>query len=280
MTSTWHAPHDVLARFASAPEGLDATTASSVEQHLVTCESCRQAVADAADGAALRTSWDAIANIIDRPQPMASERMLGRLGLPGELSRLVAATAGLRLAWFATVAGLAGLAVLVARQNGSDAAFLVIAPLVPLAAVLVTFLPLGDPAGEAGTATPLHGAALAIRRVVAVLAPTLVLLALAGLAVPHLAGGGAAWVLPGLALAAGTLALSTFVRTTVAAAFLSVGWLSVLGVTRVGAGRHAQIADAAVFATSGQGVALVLVLVAGGTFYARRDRFATLEVTW
>ena len=81
MTETdWHAPPALLARFAQDPGAVDDMTASSIEAHLVACVDCRQQLTDAADPTLAETSWDAIADIIDRPQPRMFERLLQQVG--------------------------------------------------------------------------------------------------------------------------------------------------------------------------------------------------------
>lgn len=278
--TTWHAPADTLARFARHPESLDEVTASSVEQHLIGCAACRAAVAGAADPLLLQSSWDEIADVIDRPTHTFAERTLLRLGMSPDLARVVGATPGMRLAWFATTMFLAAVAILAARENGSDAPFLVLAPLVPLGAVLLAFFPTEEPGGEAAAATPMFGAALVMRRVLAVLVPTFAILAVVGLAQPDLAGGGALWVLPGLALVLGSLALATFVRVSIAAGVLAVAWLTVVTSVSVLDGRRVALAHTAVFEAAGQSAALALALLATAALYARRDHFSTMEVTW
>jgi hypothetical protein len=151
--------------------------------------------------------------------------------------------------------------------------------LVPLAAVAVAYLPVAEPAGEAGVATPLHGVGLAVRRTLAVLVPTIMVLAIAGLALPDVASWSFAWVLPGLGLAAASLALATFVRVPVAVGGMAVVWLMVLTGSRVRRIRG-PIVEAAVFEAPGQLVSLAVVLVAAAVIVGRRDRFETVEVTW
>jgi hypothetical protein len=137
-----------------------------------------------------------------------------------------------------------------------------------------------EPAGEVAVATPMHGADLVVRRTVAVLVPTLALLSIAAVAVPDLAGLGFAWVLPGLALAAATLALSTFVRVPVAAGGLIGAWFVLLATaSRLQSARDA-LDDSAIFGPAGQLVSLVVVAMALTVLVARRDRFDTMEVTW
>lgn len=274
----WHVPDEVLARYAARPESLDDVTASSVEQHLLSCAACRTGV-DGATVLDVGVSWAAIATTIDQPAPSLAERALSRLGVPADLARLVAATPGLRLAWLAAVALLGAAAIAVARDGGSDAAFLLLAPLVPLAGVALAFVPIADPGGEAGVATPLHGPGLALRRTIAVLVPTVAILTVAGLLVPGLAGWSVVWILPGLALSTTSLAVSTYVRVPVAVG-VSVGiWFGVVSASRLMA-PGVRVVELDLFQPAGQLACLVAIAGAGAVVVARRDRFATLEVTW
>lgn len=276
--TTWHAPPDVLARYARTPEALDEVTAASVEQHLLACAECRSGVAQAAAPVA-SASWAAIADVIDRPRASIVERLLARFGLPDHLARVIGATPGLRVAWVTTIAVLGLGAAAIARDTGSSAVFLAIAPLLPLGSVLLTFLPAEEPGGEAAAATPLHGAGVAIRRTVAALVPTFLALGLASAALPRLTEA-AAWLLPGLALAAGVLLLATYLRPVLAATTLTAGWVGLLTAVRVVEGRHLALVDTVVFEPTGQLVALALAVLAAGLVHLRRDHFSTVEVTW
>ncbi|MET0728806.1 MAG: hypothetical protein ABWZ76_10970 [Acidimicrobiales bacterium] len=278
--TTWHAPADVLVRFATAPELLDEPTASSVEQHVIACAPCRSAVAAAATGEAdLAASWEAVSDLIDRPRTAWPERLLGRLGTSPGTARLVAATRELRVTWLVAVIGLAGLAVALAHTQGSDGPFLIVAPLVPLMAVTLAFLPVGDPGGEASAATPSFGAQLVLRRVVAVVAPALAVVALAALAAPEIAGGSPIWLLPGLALALGALALSTYVRATIAAGALGLVWVGLwIGLTR--SAELLAVRESVVFRPAGQVAALTIALASLAVVHLRRAQFSTLEVSW
>lgn len=279
MTTTWHATPDTLAQFARQPESLDDVTASSVEQHLIVCDECRAAVGAAADPAALQHSWADVVDAIDRPAPTLTERVLERFGMPGDLARVIGATPGTRLAWLATVAVLAAGAVQVARQHDTDSFFLVVAPLLPLGSVLLAFLPTEQPGGEAAVATPMYGAALVVRRTVATLAPTLALLALAGVTLPDL-NEGARWLLPGLALSITAMTLATYVRPVLAISVLATAWITLVTAVRIVDGRRVPLVETAVFQPSGQLAALLVALLAAALLYARRDRLSTVEVTW
>jgi hypothetical protein len=275
--TTWHAPPELLERFATAPEALDHTTASSVEQHLMTCAACRGLVAAGVEPGALERSWAQIADVVDRPRTRATEHLLGRLGMSEGLARVVGATVSLRVAWLGAVGLVAGAAVAAAQQDGADTSFLVLAPLVPLGAVLLTFLAADDPAGEAGTATPMHGAGLLLHRALTVLVPTFLILALASLGQPDL-GRASLWILPALALTVSALALTTVVRATTATFALSLAWLLAVLATAALDGQLRPIDDSVTFGVGGQVVAVVMTIGAAMVLHARRDRLSSLEV--
>jgi hypothetical protein len=277
MTSTtWHAPPEVLRRFAVDPAGLDDVTAASVEAHLVACAECRRAVS-AAVPALVDESWAGVADVIDRPRPNLVERLLERLGLPSTTARLLGATVPLRAAGLVATLVVAAGAAALSRSADADGPFLVLAPLVALATIAASFAPVADPGGEAGVATPMHGAGLAVRRAVAVLSVTFVALGLASLALPHLSGTAAAWVLPGLALTLSALALSTWIRVEAAAWALGSAWVIGLLVLRVQQGRATAIDAVPLFDTVGQIVAAAVAVGAAALLASRRERLATLE---
>ncbi|MFN0089891.1 MAG: zf-HC2 domain-containing protein [Acidimicrobiales bacterium] len=275
MTNTdWHAPPDVLARFVHNPAALDDMTAASVEAHLVVCADCRGQLTAAVSPALVTTSWDAIADRIDQRRPALLERVLHRIGVGSGLGRLLAATPALRGAGLLAICVLAAGAGVLSLTADAEGPFLVLAPLVPLGAVAVSFAPAADPAGEAGVATPMHGAGLVIRRAIAVVGVTFGVLGAAALALPDLGPAAAAWLLPALALALGALALGTWLRVEVALAVLTGTWL--LGVLSVWwiAGHDVPLVDSAAFSAAGQ---IAVVAAAATIAAARRDHFATLE---
>jgi hypothetical protein len=278
MTNTdWHAPPDLLARFAHDPAALDDMTAASVEAHLVVCADCRGQMTAAVSPALVTTSWDAIADRIDQPRPALLERVLHRFGVGSGLGRLLAATPALRGAGLLAICVLAAGAVVLSLTADAEGPFLVLAPLVPLAAVAASFAAAADPAGEAGVATPMHGAGLVIRRAIAVVGITFGVLGAAALALPDLGPATAAWLLPALALALGTLALGTWLRVEVASGVLTGAWL--LGVWSVWrlAGHDVPLADSAAFSVTGQITALAVAAAAATIAATRRGHFATLE---
>lgn len=276
MTTDWHIPQQLLTRFVSAPEALDEATAASVEAHLIGCADCRIEVRRAADPAELAASWGLVADRIDRPAPLVVERVLRRLGVREGMARLVSATPALTGAWFVAVVAIATAAVVVARSTGTDGPYLVLAPLGPLAAVGITFLATSDPAGEAGVTSPLQGFALTLRRAVAVLVPTFLVLAVLGLALPGY-GGAIQWILPALALSVGSLAVGTWLRVEVASVGLGVLWVATVTALRRIEGPDVALAETAAFGPAGQLTCLALAVLAAVVVVQRSERYSTLE---
>jgi hypothetical protein len=277
MTAVWHADPEVLARFAAAPAELDDPTASSLEAHLVACARCRAVVTAATDPSLVEQGWQGVADRIDRPRPTLAERVLGRF-LPHHVARVVAATPALRLAWLAAVAAVTAAAVAAARQGGADTPFLLMAPVVPLAGVAVTFGPAPDPAGEVALASPLHGAGLVLWRTAAVMVTSLLVLLPGSLALPGMDLHDVGWVLPALALALAAVALSTWVAPFTATAVAAAGWALTLELAALGGGIESSLARGAVFGPPGQVAFAAVAVLAAAVLAVRHPRLSTLEV--
>lgn len=276
-TSDWHVPEPLLARFVDDPASLDTTAAASAEAHLLACARCRHDLHRLADPTAIDHSWEGVADLVDRPRTGLVERLLERVGVHGGWGRLLAATPGLRLAGLLAIALVATGAAVASRVAEADGPFLVVAPILPLAAVAVSFAAQAEPAGEAAVATPLWGAGLVLRRTVAVLGITFAMLAIASLVAPAVDAGSLGWVLPGLALGLGALALTTWVRAETAVAVLAAAWIGIVFSARWQTGRDAAFVDSIVFEPLGQLAALLAACVATTLVLARRSRFSTLE---
>lgn len=276
--SAWHIPNDVMERFVLGPTRLDPATGSSVETHLVACRRCRDQLNTFVDRAWLETSWDRVADVVDRPRRTISERLLDRAGLASGPARLIAATPGLRVASIATVTALTVLAVLAARETHSIGPFLTIAPLVPLAAIGLTFSPVSDPIGEAGTATAMHGPRLTMIRVTAALATSLVVLVIGALATPHVGATAFLWAIPGLALALGSLAVGTWFPIERSVGGLAAIWLAAIGVAWRLRGIDDPLSHAVLFTATGQLTLLALAALGGLVLATRIDRYSTLQV--
>jgi hypothetical protein len=275
-TSTeWHVPERVLQTYATDPRALSDVAATSAEAHLLTCGACRARVASAVPRRDVDASWAAIADVIDRPSRSIVQRGLELLGLRPEAARLAAATPSLQLAWVCCVAAVTAMAVGVSDQRDLHGPFLVLAPIVPLASVAIAFLPGGEPGGEAGYAAPISGLSLVLRRGVAVILSSMLVLLAGSLALPGVATADAAWVLPSLALTLGALAAGTRWPIEHAAGTFAVGWLGTIGLAQT-IGHGAQLPESVLFTTVGQLCALAFAAVATVILVARRDHLALL----
>jgi len=271
VTTTWHADGELLARYAAGD--LEDVRAYSLEAHLLECESCRLALEPRADHATLDRIWTEITETVDAPRPGVVERGLLRLGVRDHVARLLAATPSLRLSWFAAEAVALGFAVLAAHSaaDGRRAElalllFLVVAALLPVAGVAVSFGPGMDPTYEVGVAAPLRSSRLFLLRAIAVLATSMVIAGAAALALPGLDWTAAAWLMPSLGLALATLTLSTYVRPLLAAGAVTFGWILVAVATTYG--RNDRLF---VFREGGQLAFLLLVTVSAVVFARRRE---------
>ena len=275
--TTWHAPADLIERYAANPSWVDDARAASLEAHLIGCSTCREALDGVVGPALAQASWSGLIDVIDQPPTRSLEWLLRRFRVPETWSRLLGATPGLMFAWFAAVAAVVGFVVVLSAAADATAGFLVTAPLVPLILVAGLFAPVSDPAGETGVATPLHGFGLLARRAVIVEVTAFALLALANVALGELGAPVAAWVLPSLALSVSVVALSTWVAPEVAATVIAGAWLS--GVVLVWwEGGRLVLAKSATFETPGQVLWIVLLVLATVLVVTRRERFATMEV--
>ncbi len=277
MTATaWHAPEDLLTDFARDPRRLDHVTAASVETHLAACADCRATVTRASDASFARMSWDAIADVVDRPRRSRIERLLAAV-LPDDTARLVAATPSLQAAWLAAVIIVTAAAIAATHSLNSDAAFLALAPLLPLAGVAGAFGSTPDPVGETALATPAHGAGLVVARTLAVLTVTMPVLLVASAFLPVVDSRAVAWLLPALGLTALATALSTWWTPYSATTTAALAWgCAVLIVPRLD-GTASAIQRSELFGAYGQVVFAVVLVGAGIVAATRRDYFSTLE---
>ncbi|MFF4588598.1 zf-HC2 domain-containing protein [Streptomyces sp. NPDC001388] len=142
---------------------------------------------------------------------------------------LWAAGPAVRGAWLPAVLLVALGALGLAYGADVEAArplLLVLAPVVPVAGVALSYGPYADPLHEIAAATPSGGLRLVLTRTAAVLGVSLPLLTLTGLLLPASgAPGAAAWLLPGLALTLASLVLAGFVGCRAATAVIGGGWL-------------------------------------------------------
>ncbi|MFF8864403.1 zf-HC2 domain-containing protein [Streptomyces sp. NPDC015139] len=235
----WHVSDDLAARYAEGV--LPEPDAWSLEKHVEGCGGCAATVSEAVRGTAAGTVLAQVRDAVLASMPPAQAAPAVRRSsprrprVPHRFARLLwAAGPAVRGAWLPAVLVVAAGALALAYGTGypgARALLLAVAPVVPVAGVALSYGPHADPLHEVTAATPGGGLRLALTRTVAVLAVSLPLLTLTGLLLPASgAPAAAAWLLPGLALALGSLALASFVGCRTAALLTGGGWLlAVLG---------------------------------------------------
>ncbi|MEV7245726.1 zf-HC2 domain-containing protein [Streptomyces sp. NPDC093248] len=244
----WHADAGLVARYADG--SLAEPDAWSLERHLESCPGCAALVSRAVRGTAAGTVLDEVRRAVLGAAPAGAARSAVPVGAArsaarpaAALSRLVrllwAAGPAVRGAWLPAVLLVAVGAVALEYGGvvpGARALLLAIAPVVPVAGVALSYGPHADPLYEVAAASPAGGLRLALTRTAAVLGVSLPLLTLTGLLLPASgAPAAAAWLLPGLALTLGTLALASFTGCRAAAGVTAGGWLCAVGVPVAGA---------------------------------------------
>lgn len=219
---SWHIP-ETMAR-AYVDGDVQGARAASIEAHVMTCDACRSMVGRAVSSERLDAIWSAVEDDVDTPRRTWTERLLKVAGLSDTDARLVAVAPSLHLSWFTAVAAVLALAVWVSQAGDRGASvFLIVAPLVPVAAVAGGYGRWADPTYEVSVASPYPTLRLLLLRSAAVAAASGVLAVAASLWVPD-AGTAAAWVLPSLALVTLTLVLSRWVPLLWAAGLVAAGY--------------------------------------------------------
>ncbi|MFD0625023.1 hypothetical protein ACFQ2K_21955 [Streptomyces sanglieri] len=143
---------------------------------------------------------------------------------------LWAAGPALRGSWLVALVLVAVGAVALAYGAGAGEAvrplLLVVAPVLPLAGVGLSYGRHADPMYEITAATPSGGLRLLLTRTAAVLVVSIPALTLAGAALPASAErpGAATWLLPGLAMTLAALALGSYVGCRTGATSIAVAW--------------------------------------------------------
>lgn len=232
---TWHLDPEAIRSYAQ--DAVPPDLAASVEAHLMKCAICRDAIASDVNTRRAQAIWHEVVDRVDAPRQRLPERVLTRLGVGESTARLVAATPTLRGPWLLAVAGVLALAAWTAQVDERFLRmFLVVAPLGPLAGVAVAFAGGLDPTREIGLAAPYSGLRLLLTRTAAVLAVTVPIVAVAGLALPGSNWLAAAWLLPTTGLVCAALALTARMTPVVAVGVVATAWVLVTGPPTV-AGR-------------------------------------------
>ena len=198
--------------------------------------------------------------------------MLVRAGVGEPTARLLAVTPALRGSWLLAIVTVLALAVVSAHARGPQGvmAFLIVAPLLPLAGVAAAYGPLVDPAHEITLAAPLGSFRLLVLRAVAVVAVTAAIAAAAAIALPALDWTVAAWLLPSLGLTLAGLGLATTFNPVASSALVAATWVCiVLGAWRASGDPLSAFGD------TGQLTCLGIAAAGLAAVLARRDSFET-----
>lgn len=224
---TWHIVGEQLDAYSS--DRLDAPTAASVEAHLVECGDCRSRLARRTPATALVASWQGVERRIDAEPTGAADRLLTRAGVSERHRRLLAPTVPLRLAWLGAIAAGGASAALLVRDSPAGGslgalAYLMLAAIVPLAAVAAALGTASEPAPEVALAAPISAAHVLGVRASAVLVVTVAITLAAGTLLPGPWTEAALWLLPSLAMCALTTALSGRLGPVQAATVVGSVW--------------------------------------------------------
>lgn len=272
-TPGWHVDHETIVAYRDGHLG--PVPAASLEAHVMRCATCRMAVAAAADDTARVTQdarWSAIADRVDLPDRRVVDRRWW-----------IQVTAGspmlLRSAVLLVVV-LAAVPLLLAFESprAGVAAFLAMAPVVPLAGAALAYRREIEPAGALAAATPMASLPLLLVRSLVVFAAAAPVAALTALVLPvpwHLLIG---WILPGIAFPAVVLAVGTRIDPTTTAAGLAMAWTSVVAAS-VYRWRHldleAQLRSSFVNGPAFQLTMVLVAFVAAALYWSRRDQLTT-----
>ena len=203
---SWHIPESMAAAYVAGE--VQGARAASIEAHVMTCSECRARVGGGVAVDRLDAIWSAVEDAVDAPRPSLVERFLRVIGLSDTDARLVAVAPSLHLAWLSAIVAVLALAVW-ASQSGERGLgmFLIVAPLVPVAAVAAAYGSWADPTYELSVSSPYPTLRLLLLRSAAVTTASGLLATAASLFVSDLRAA-AAWVLPSFALVTLTLVLS------------------------------------------------------------------------
>jgi hypothetical protein len=255
-----HVEAELLAAYASGD--VDGAHAFSIEAHVVDCADCQAAIGRVVARERLQRVWADIEDRLDAPRVGPVEVVLARLGVPGHLARLLAATPSLSVSWLSAVAVTLGFAVIAAHESERGLlVFLCVAALLPLAGVAAAFGRGLDPTFELAVAAPFSSVRLLLLRTAAVLPTTIALAGLAALALPGVGWTAAAWLLPSLGLTVMSLALATYMAPLSAFGAVATAWLVIVVVSAVDSGDRLAAFDGAAqiaFVGLAAGAAIVL----------------------
>ena len=229
----WHCDDEALAAFAAGT--VDPVSGASVETHLMTCEKCRAAVSEHFPAEFLEQVWEDVRESIEAPAPGPVERLLTWLGVSGETARLLVSVPAMQGAWLVGLICATGFAAFASTMNNDFGlvAFLLLAPLAPLAGVAASFGGDADPAHELVSAAPYSPVRLLMVRSAGVLCTSVPLTVIVGLTLSGPNWLAVAWLTPAAAAVCLTLAVGPWIGHTITATVLGATWsIAVLGAAR------------------------------------------------
>ncbi|HKY14204.1 MAG TPA: zf-HC2 domain-containing protein [Microthrixaceae bacterium] len=236
MTTDWHVDDRQIEAYLA--DQATETVAASVEAHLLACARCRAQLSARTDDLDVDASWAALERRIDNEIADPVVRVCRTLGLPEVELRLVAPTASLKAASIVgAVLALAAAALLSQRATSTGVslnrlAFLIVASLLPLVAVVGAIGTGSEPEPELARGTPFSRIRIAALRAIVALTGALAV----GLVASLVVGGPwtrlSLWLIPALSLAALGVLGARLASPRVVVAVLGGAW--VLGVTLAG----------------------------------------------
>jgi hypothetical protein len=239
-TATWHLDAELLERYAAGR--LQLGLQSSIEAHLVSCALCQSAAAEQVGRTELDPIWDAIVGEIDAPRLPFGLRLLARVGVGDSDAVVLQASAnGLYRPWVASVVGAIAFAFLAGTVPARFqlATVLLVAPLVPLLAVLVAY-DKTDPLRALAVATPASKFRIMLLRTAAAAATAVPFTLAVTFVVPGLATFSAVWLLPALLLTLVALTLLSWCSARVSGSVVGGAWAVFVFSLRTGASLQAS----------------------------------------
>jgi hypothetical protein len=219
---TWHVNTQVWEAYAAG--GLDPATAASVDAHVVSCPTCREAAKGHVEPVTLEAVWTTVSNRIGRPVLPPWLRPLRGLGVPDD-DLVVLSTASLLLPWAMAVGSALACAMLAGLMpTYQETTFLLLAPLIPVLAVVAAY-DSTDPFREVSVPTPYSKMRLALLRTVAALVVAVPAAMAIGLLIPGLEPLAFRWLLPALGLTLAALVLLSWLTAEAAGGAVCVAWL-------------------------------------------------------
>jgi Putative zinc-finger len=259
---SWHADDATIDAYLHGR--LSFGPSSSVEAHLPACERCRaRLTARLAPPAtmAIDRAWSGLRDRVAVPPLPPVVRWMRRLGLGEDSAVLLAAARSMSTAWtLATIAVLAFAAASLPIGPAGQAAYLIIAPLVPVAGVVVSFGPAHDPFAELTRSTSYPISRLILIRSLGVAVTSVPLAVALGLAVPGTEWLAFVWLVPALAFILIVLTASTWIDPLIAGGVLALGWAFAVSAVGTGHSPAAAVSGPAQFVYMGLALAAAAVL--------------------